>query len=169
VPAAAAAVYRALPAKLAGQIPKHGSRRVLEAIAAELVHRSPAELADRIARNWEHFRYLISDAEPIRDPIAVAIRLTRRGLDCPDVRCEDGHQLDLNAPCKACDDQGAALTAPQSTEDAPAFADNTPADPFPPVWRPLSDAEADSGPAAPAPDPSPPSTSLGTARSPALC
>jgi hypothetical protein len=34
--------------------------------------------------------------------VALAIRLTRRGLHCPDVRCEGGHQLDLDAPCNAC-------------------------------------------------------------------
>jgi hypothetical protein len=90
LPRAAAELYRTLPAELTQRIPEHGSRRVLGTIAAELEHRSLAELADRIARNWEHSRYRITDQEPVRDPIAVAIRLARRGLDCPDIRCEDG-------------------------------------------------------------------------------
>lgn len=99
---AAAAVYRALPAELTRRIPLHGSRRVLAAISAELEHRTPAELAARITGNWEHWRYRLTVDEPVRNPVALAIRLTRRGLDCPDVRCEDGHQLNLDAPCKAC-------------------------------------------------------------------
>jgi DNA-binding transcriptional ArsR family regulator len=99
---AAAEVYRTLPAELTRRIPEHGSRRVLSAISAELEHRTPAELAERIAGNWEHWRYRLTAAEPIRDPVALTIRLTRRGLDCPDVRCEDGYQLDVDAPCKAC-------------------------------------------------------------------
>lgn len=114
VPCEAVEVYRALPSTLAGQIPEHGSRRVLEAIAGELLHRSVAELANRIARNWEYFRYRISLSEPVRDPVAVdhptdppRARLPRRAV-------RDGHQLDLDAPCRACEDQGAALTASRS-------------------------------------------------------
>ncbi|GAA4625680.1 hypothetical protein GCM10023196_030780 [Actinoallomurus vinaceus] len=103
MPRAAAELYRTLPAEFTRHVPEHGSRRVLSAIAAELEHRSPAELAERIARNWEHWRYRTSAREPVRGSVAVAIRLARRGIDCPDVRCEDGHQLDLEAPCKACE------------------------------------------------------------------
>ncbi|RJL20182.1 hypothetical protein [Bailinhaonella thermotolerans] len=107
VTASAAAVYRTLPAELTSRIPEHGSRRVLAAIAAELAHRTGAELADRAARNWAHFAARLAAGEQIRDAAALAVRLVRRGLACPDVRCEDGHQLDLDAACKAC----AAITA----------------------------------------------------------
>lgn len=142
VPAAAAAVYRALPATLTERVPEHGSRRALEVIAAELAHRTPAELAERITRNWEHFQYRITTSEPIRDPVAVAIRLTRRGIDCPDVRCEDGWQLDLEAPCKASEDHSAALTSPQGPQDAAApLAATTPADSAPCAWAPPSEAQ----------------------------
>ncbi|WP_242884077.1 hypothetical protein [Actinomadura litoris] len=102
VPRAAIDLYRALPPAITRQIPEHGSQRILRAIAAELQHRTPAELANRITRNWDHWRYRITDTDPIRDAVALATRIVRRGRLCPDVRCEDGHQLDLNSPCKAC-------------------------------------------------------------------
>lgn len=119
LPSVVAELYRVLPSELSGRISEHGSRRVLEALAGELEHRSVAELAERIARNWEHWRYRLTVEEPIRDAVAVAIRLTRRGLDCPDVRCEDGHQLDLDAPCKAC-----ALAAAERTTPSAAAPDH---------------------------------------------
>ncbi len=122
LPHGAGELYRALPGGVAGQISERGSRRVLEALAAQLEHRSVAELAERIARNWEHWRWRLLAGEPVRDPVALAIRLTRRGLDCPDVRCEDGHQLDLDTPCKACALTAArrtALDASASDHDAP--------------------------------------------------
>jgi hypothetical protein len=102
VPRAAIDLYRTLPPELTRHIPEHGSQRVLRALTAELQHRTPAELADRITRNWDHWRYRITDTGPIRDAVAVATRLVHRGRHCPDVRCEDGHQLDLDTPCKAC-------------------------------------------------------------------
>ncbi|WP_433463896.1 hypothetical protein [Spirillospora sp. CA-128828] len=98
----AAKVYRILPAELTCTIPEHGSRRVLAALVEELQHRSLGELSCRVTRNWEYWRARAAAGEPIRDPVAVAIRIGRRGLRCPDVRCEDGHQLDRDALCKAC-------------------------------------------------------------------
>jgi hypothetical protein len=44
---------------------------VLEALAAGLEYRSVAELAERIARNWEHWRWRLAAGEPIRDPVAL--------------------------------------------------------------------------------------------------
>ncbi len=102
VPRAAIDLYLTLPPELTRHIPEHGSQRILRALTAELQHRTPAELADRITRNWDHWRYRITDTDPIRDAVAVTTRLVRRGQHCPDVRCEDGHQLDLDAFCKAC-------------------------------------------------------------------
>lgn len=118
-PRGAVEIDRALPVKLTRRVSEHGSRRVLAAIAAELDHRSPVELAERIARNWEHWRWRLSAGEPVRHPVALAIRLTRRGTGRPDVRCEDSHQLDLDAPCKACAlaaAEHAARTAPAANE-----------------------------------------------------
>ncbi|WP_242903718.1 winged helix-turn-helix domain-containing protein [Actinomadura terrae] len=125
IPRAAIDLYRALPPALTHQIPEHGSQRVLKAIAAELQHRTPAELANRITRNWDHRRYHITDTDPIRDPVAVATRLVRRGHHCPDVRCEDGHQLDLNTPCKAC----AQVTELKHSEPAPCLTNGTSTEP----------------------------------------
>jgi hypothetical protein len=108
------AVYRALPEELTVRISEHGSRRVLEALASELVHRSPAELATRIARNWEHWRYRLIADEPVRDGVALAIRLARRGLDCPDVRCEDGPRNKIESALVRCRSHasGAACGSP---------------------------------------------------------
>lgn len=113
--AAAARSYRALPAELRQQIPEHGSRRVLRAMTAELTHRTPAELATRIADRWEVWRYRPED---ITDPTAVAITVVRRGYHCPDVRCEDHHRLDTGQPCGHCEQEShnEALSAPQATE-----------------------------------------------------
>lgn len=113
------------------RVSEHGSRRVLAAIATELDHRSPVELAERIARNWEHWRWRLSAGEPVRDPVALAIRLTRRGIDCPDVRCEDSHQLDLDAPCRAC----ALAAAEHAARTAPAANES-------PAPQPDTDAES---------------------------
>ncbi|MFC4122743.1 hypothetical protein [Nonomuraea zeae] len=95
----AAEVYRhALPATLAQAIPVFGRRRVLAAIAAELAIRTPAELAERIRRRWEHWRW----REDVADVTAVAITIVHRGYHCPDVRCEDRRSLDTGQPCEAC-------------------------------------------------------------------
>lgn len=119
---AAAGLYRLLPVELTAAIAEHGSRRVLTALASELQCRSPGEMARRIDRNWVHWQRRIVAGEPIRDPVAVAIRISRRGLQCPDIRCEDGHQLDLDAPCKACALAAAERHAPQAAPDAPEAA-----------------------------------------------
>lgn len=82
----AAEVYRhALPATLAQAIPVFGRRRVLAAMAAELAIRTPAELAERIRRRGEHWRW----REDIADVTAVVITIVSRGYHCPNVRCED--------------------------------------------------------------------------------
>ncbi|RVX39162.1 hypothetical protein EDD27_1509 [Nonomuraea polychroma] len=95
----AAQLYRhALPTTLAQAIPAFGQRRVLAEIAAELAIRTPAELAERIRRRSEPWRW----REDIADVTAVAITIVRRGYHCPDVRCEDHHRLDTGQPCAAC-------------------------------------------------------------------
>jgi hypothetical protein len=120
VPSTAVELFRALPEALRTRIPEHGSRRVLRALAAELEHRSVVELAERIASRWEAWRYR---PEEITDPTAIAITIVRRDYDCADQRCEDHVRLDTGKPCGHCDQENrarAALSSPQSPEDAPA-------------------------------------------------
>ena len=93
------AVWTHLPAELIERLATHEAERVADEIARQLEHRTPAELADRIARHWEYWRY---KAAAIRQPVAVIHRILRRDYTCPDVRCEDGQHLDLGTPCKAC-------------------------------------------------------------------
>ncbi|MFI6503724.1 hypothetical protein [Nonomuraea typhae] len=117
----AAEVYRhAIPQKLAEAIPAFGRQRVLAAIAAELAHRTTAELAERIGQRWQHWRW----RDDITDPAAVAITIVRRGYDCPDVRCEDQHRLDTGQPCQACAETAAQIT--RSRLDNPQQADQPP-------------------------------------------
>lgn len=98
-PAVAARLYRLLPEGIRTQIPEHGSRRVLDAIAAECSTRTDDELAERIARRAETWAYRIDDAD---DPTAVAITIVRRGYACPDIRCEDHERLDTGKQCEHC-------------------------------------------------------------------
>jgi hypothetical protein len=100
---------------------------MLAALGAALQHRTPDELANRITRNWEHWRWRVTAGEPVRDATAVAIRLTRRSLHCPDVRCEEGHQLDLDARCKACAQIAEhSVTRGTSSEDDLVVSDGKP-------------------------------------------
>ncbi|MFI9553173.1 hypothetical protein [Nonomuraea endophytica] len=162
----AAEVYRhAVPATLAQAIPAFGRRRVLAAIAAELAIRTPAELAERIGRRWQPWRW----REDITDPAAVAITIVRRGYDCPDLRCEDHHRLDTGRPCAACAQIATEIlhrrTGPQDAENAEnAEVDACPTDPAPAAPRPVREIlgkptsmPADP-PAATATNPSPPHT-----------
>ncbi|WP_344866486.1 hypothetical protein [Planomonospora alba] len=127
---AAAELYRVLPEKLRSRIPEHGRRRVLAALTAELAARTPAELAERIAGRWQHWRYR---PEEIADPTAVAITTVRRGYDCPRPECED-HRLPDGHECSACAEIGrqinegrrAVLSGPQTVEHPAAGIDGPP-------------------------------------------
>ncbi|MCO6011721.1 hypothetical protein NE236_42925 [Actinoallomurus purpureus] len=99
MPAAAVRLFRVLPESLRQRVPEHGSRRVLESLAAELGHRSEIELAERIERRAEPWRYRVDE---VTDATAVAITVVRRGYDCPDLRCEDHVRLDTGQPCAHC-------------------------------------------------------------------
>ncbi|WP_162795719.1 hypothetical protein [Nonomuraea lactucae] len=118
----AAELYRqAVPTPLAQRIPAFGRRRVLAAIVAELAARTPVELAERIGRRWEPWRW----RDDITDPTAVAITIVRRGYHCPDVRCEEHHRLDTGQACAACAQIASVIVrrragAPDSGEDVDA-------------------------------------------------
>jgi hypothetical protein len=110
------AVWNVLPPALTALLAPHESRRLVGEIgrildAASPDHRTVDELAARIDARWPFWRYKVA-AGLVRHPIAAAFMVIRRGLDCPDQRCEDGHQLDLDAPCKACE-----LTAKEINEE----------------------------------------------------
>jgi hypothetical protein len=91
----------AMPTELTSLLAEHEAQRLANEIARQLQHRSSAELVDRIRRHWDFWRFKLA-AGLVRSPIAIAHRMLRRDFDCPDVRCEDQWQLDLDAPCKAC-------------------------------------------------------------------
>ncbi|MEU6721564.1 hypothetical protein ABZ897_59860 [Nonomuraea sp. NPDC046802] len=139
----AAEVFRAVPAPLADLLPEHGKRRVLAAIAAELAtgHRSPAELADRIAGRGEVWRCHVEDA---RDITAVVIGdVVRRGYHCPDVRCEDHANLDTGLDCRACQaikaEQTRTRLSATQTPEPPLSGTGTPGEPGPALSGALSD------------------------------
>lgn len=115
-PPAAVGLYRQLPERLREHVPEHGSRRVLRALAAELEHRTAAELSERISRRSEVWAYRTED---VKNATAVAITIVQRGYDCVDVRCEDHHRLDTGQPCSHC-----ATATPAATETA-AVASNS--------------------------------------------
>lgn len=105
------AVWQALPPALTQRLADHEADRLAAAIAAQLDHRTVAELADRIDAHWPYWRYKLA-ADLVRSPVAVAHRIIRRDYDdCPDLRCEDGHQLDTDRPCAACEQRATAHTA----------------------------------------------------------
>ncbi|XVQ16352.1 proline-rich domain-containing protein (plasmid) [Spirillospora sp. CA-255316] len=108
-----------MPRALMAQVPEHGIRRVLHALDAALADRSVAEMTDRIGKRWETWRYRTED---IQDPTAVAIAITRRPYDCPDVRCEDRTNIDTGTICGWCEQERAAhepLNGPQGDEQTP--------------------------------------------------
>jgi hypothetical protein len=117
-----------MPRTLLAQIPEHGIRRVLRSLETELTHRSAEELAARIAVCWESWRYRTED---ITDPTAVAIAITRRGYQCPNVRCEVRINLDTGVPCKACAPPDPATDAPSAPQplDHPTPAPHTTGNP----------------------------------------
>lgn len=138
------AVWRLLPAELVELLAAHEAPRIADAIAVELEHRTVAELAERIRRHWNYWRFKLV-AGLVRSPAAIAFRLVRRDFPCPDLRCEDRHQLDLDAPCKACTqvgeaiiaDRRAALTAARLARYLPPqpWLDEPPAKPTPELPR----------------------------------
>lgn len=109
------AVLGALPADLRAGLPAVVPGRLVERVAAELGHRTAAELAARVERRWYARGYAADAARGrLRDPVAVAVALVRR--DCPDLRCEDGQVL-LDAltretkPCPLCAERRARPAA----------------------------------------------------------
>jgi hypothetical protein len=133
---------------LTAQLSEHGRYRVLAVLAAELKHRSPAELAERIAIRWEHWRYR---PEEVTEPAAVAITIARRGYDCVDVRCEDHARLDTGQPCGACAETARQITKRRlAASEPPVIHDQPSAGPE----SPGSDSQAPTGPlSAPPPPP----------------
>ena len=110
------AIWQVMPPELLELLAGHEVPRIAEAIAVELEHRSVAELAERVWRHWDYWKYKLV-AGLVRSPAAIAFRLVRRDFDnCPDVRCEDRWNLDLDAPCKACDQAGEAIIAARQAE-----------------------------------------------------
>ncbi|QXJ27055.1 hypothetical protein AGRA3207_007852 (plasmid) [Actinomadura graeca] len=145
-----AEVWQALPAELTGRLAGHEADRLAAELARQLDHRTPAELADRIARHWDYWRYKIV-AEVTRSVAAVAFKIIRRDFQCPDVRCEDRWHLDQDAPCKACAlaaSERRAAHAPQGAAErpaAPAAACDPPAPSPPPVQAVLAELAAHQG------------------------
>jgi hypothetical protein len=137
------AVWQTLPTALTEQLADHEAPRIADAIAQELTHRTPDQLTERITRHWAYWRYKLA-AGLVRSPAAIAFRLIRRDFDCPDVRCEDRWQLDLDDDCKACElraeeirrERLAARTATQRPRYSVPFK---PSRPCPVVWsRPIA-------------------------------
>jgi hypothetical protein len=135
---------RAMPAALTATLTEHEVQRLATEVARQLEHRTADELCERITRHWDYWRYKLA-AELIRSPIAAATRMLRRDFDCPDIRCEDRWQLDLDAPCKACANVAEAIAVHRhSASGAMASAQTT-----------LTDHSAPTSPKPPTPTPSP--------------
>lgn len=108
---AVAVVERAIPAALVDVLPYRQLPKALRlAVVAELEHRTPEQLAARVARRWDAHGYaddaLSKDGPGLRRPVAVAAALVRPG-ECPDPSCEDGHMIDTGAPCRTCEQRKA--------------------------------------------------------------
>lgn len=125
------AVWQTLPAELVELLAGHETDRLAAEIARQLEHRTVTELAERIARHWDYWRYKLV-AGLVRQPVAIAFRLVRRDFDdCPEIRCEDRWNIDQDQPCHHCtmigttiiDNRRAALSAPQTTA-SPPLAEN---------------------------------------------
>ncbi|GAA1553479.1 hypothetical protein GCM10009731_04590 [Streptomyces globosus] len=102
---------------------------LLEAIRAELAHRSPAQLADRVERRWWNYwsnqplRQDPTPRTPGHSPEHVAYWLISP-TDCP-VRCEDGFQpLDPAVPCATCHPAPSPAPSPAAaaSDHSAAFA-----------------------------------------------
>lgn len=95
------------------------SKRVMGDIRAELAHRTPEELLARIERRWEPWRY---QPEAIRSTVGlvrILVASVLPGRRCPDLRCDDGFQLDLGKPCVACSERADEVAA-QRAKSRPA-------------------------------------------------
>jgi hypothetical protein len=124
------AIWQALPNKLRGRIRPSQQPEVIAAIRAELDSRSVAELVERVGRRWQWWQHT---GEQVGCPVAVAVTLVQR-RHCPDLRCEDGVNLDSGRPCLPCADSR-PLRAAGSSSRLPALS-RTPASP--PCSRPDS-------------------------------
>ncbi|WP_158012966.1 hypothetical protein [Streptomyces sp. Root369] len=102
--AAVAVVEQAVPPSLlellAGQkVPNTWRVSMLR----ELEHRTPEQLADRVARRWVAHRYQshLLAGRGIDNPYKVLQALVRAG-ECPDAGCEDESMVDTGEPCRTC-------------------------------------------------------------------
>ncbi|MGV9883305.1 hypothetical protein [Streptomyces sp. NPDC003006] len=81
-------------------------RTLPDILFAELAHRTPAQLLDRIERRW-HTRWSHAIHERDEDnrlrwaPQEIAEFLVGRG-PCPNPACEDGRTIHDGAPCSSC-------------------------------------------------------------------
>ncbi|MYR58879.1 hypothetical protein GTY54_22435 [Streptomyces sp. SID625] len=103
--AAVAIVERAVPPSLlellTAQKAPHGWR---VSVLRELEHRTPEQLAYRVARRWVRHGYQrdLLSGKGIRNPYKVLQALVGPG-DCPDAGCEDGEIVDTKQLCRACE------------------------------------------------------------------
>lgn len=106
---AVAVVERGVPESLlellAGKTVPHTFRM---AVLREMEHRTPEQLADRVARRWVRYGFQgdLLAGKGIANPYAVLQALVRAG-ECPDAGCEDGELIDTGADCRACEQRKA--------------------------------------------------------------
>lgn len=105
--AAVRAVESGLPAQLAHLLPNPRPKAIRSAILAALATHTPSErtadqITARIERRWYAWRYAAkADAGELESAIGTLITLLGAG-DCPEPRCEDGHEIDTGTPCGIC-------------------------------------------------------------------
>lgn len=115
-----AVVWQALPEPLRRRIGVGKAQgQVLDAIRAELEHRTAAQLTARINRHLAYWRQ--NGGDDIGHPVRFALALVRRSRHCPAVECEDGTRLDTGERCTACTPTPAAAdeTAEPATPRRP--------------------------------------------------
>lgn len=105
--AAIGAVESGLPAQLVSLLPTPRPKVIRNAILAALAACTPRErtagqITARIERRWYAWRYAAkADAGELDTAIGTLITLLGTG-DCPEPRCEDGHDVDTGTPCGIC-------------------------------------------------------------------
>lgn len=111
--AAVAVVERAVPGSLLELVGGKAPHSFRVAALREMEHRTPEQLAARVARRWVAHRYqsALLSGGGIRNPYAALQALVRAG-ECPDSGCEDGEIVDTGADCRACEQRRAARRAP---------------------------------------------------------
>ncbi|WP_189135114.1 hypothetical protein [Wenjunlia tyrosinilytica] len=125
-------VVTALPPQLRRTLPDRLPASLTDAVTAALEQgRTPDQLAARIERRWNHHGHAARfHAGQITRPVGVAVALVRPG-ECPDPRCEDGHNIDTGAACPRCEERRAdrrrATDAPSTAAAVPRQRNSAPA------------------------------------------